>query len=314
MKMKTMQIPKILILFSFFTVFSCKDITIDSTQSKTVYTSPLGKEYFANEPSQKAKDEYEKARLVFEKDSNSVENTIWLGRRTAYIGNYNDAILIFTKAIERFPDDARIYRHRGHRYISIREFDKAIVDLEKAADLIRSKSDEIEPDGMPNAMNIPISTLHTNIYYHLGLAYYLKLDFEKAYEAYLKCYNAGTNDDNIVSSVHWLYMIQKRLGHNDLATEALSSISDTLKIIENHEYYKICKFYKGMLPIDSLSNWKNETPASDALKYGLANWYFYNEQKEKSKEIILNILNGNSWTSFGYIAAEVDYLKYISVK
>ena len=63
-----------------------------------------------------------------------------------------------------------MYRHRGHRYVSIREFDRAIADLEYAATLIEGTEDEIEPDGMPNAMNIPVSSLHSNIWYHLGLA------------------------------------------------------------------------------------------------------------------------------------------------
>ena len=58
----------------------------------------------------------------------------------------------------------------------------AINDFEKAGQLIQGKENEIEPDGMPNAMNIPISTLHGNIWYHLGLAYYLKHDYKKSFE------------------------------------------------------------------------------------------------------------------------------------
>ena len=37
--------------------------------------------------------------------------------------------------------------------------------------MIAGKEDSIEPDGMPNPQNIPVSSLHTNIWYHLGLAY-----------------------------------------------------------------------------------------------------------------------------------------------
>ncbi len=32
---------------------------------------------------------------------------IWLGRRTAYLGNYRDAIAIFTRGRTRWPEDAR---------------------------------------------------------------------------------------------------------------------------------------------------------------------------------------------------------------
>lgn len=88
----------------------------------------------------------------------------------AYLGDYKQAIKIFTEGSVKFPKDARFYRHRGHRFITIRCFDEAIRDFETAAKLVKGKEDEIEPDGLPNARNIPTSTLQSNIFYHLGLA------------------------------------------------------------------------------------------------------------------------------------------------
>ena len=89
----------------------------------------------------------------------SADNLIWLGRRTAYLGHYENAIDIYTKGIDQYPKDARFSRHRGHRYISIRCFNLAIKDFKKAARLTRGKPNEVEPDGLPNALNIPTSTL-----------------------------------------------------------------------------------------------------------------------------------------------------------
>jgi len=120
------------------------------------------------------------AKADYDLDPGKAENIIWLGRRLAYLWRYRDAIEVFSKGIALFPNDARFYRHRGHRYITVRNSDKAIQDLRKAAGLIRGKPDEIEPDGQPNKFNIPTSTSHSNIWYHLGLAYYLKGDFENA--------------------------------------------------------------------------------------------------------------------------------------
>ena len=59
---------------------------------------------------------------------------IWLGRRNAYLGNYKDAIGIYTEGIQKYPNDARFYRHRGHRLITLRCFDDAIADLRKPLD------------------------------------------------------------------------------------------------------------------------------------------------------------------------------------
>ncbi|WP_273567839.1 tetratricopeptide repeat protein [Maribacter halichondriae] len=287
---------------------------METVNSETTFVTPLGKEYIIPEPSGKVLDQYEAAKEVFEQDPDNPENIIWYGRRTAYLGNYEDAIGIYSEGIEKFPDNPRFYRHRGHRYISIRAFDKAIADFEKAATLIEGTGNEIEPDGMPNAMNIPVSTLHGNIWYHLGLAYYLKYDYENAYEAYLKCRESGDNDDNLVSSTHWLYMIQRRLGNNELADKMLDPIHKDAEVIENDNYYTLCKFYKGMIPIDSIQSIEIGSPSSDAVAYGLANWYFYNDEKEKSKEVMEGLVESSAWSSFGYIAAESDLIQYFHKK
>ncbi|MEZ2415370.1 hypothetical protein ACA086_10425 [Muriicola sp. E247] len=285
---------------------SCKQEKAYIPATPTPFTTPSGKVYQRNIASGKALEDFQQARIAYLKDTTDVDLLIWYGRRMAYLGNYEDAIAIYSNGIKRFPEDARLYRHRGHRYISIREFDKAIADLEKGAALILGTENEIEPDGMPNAMNIPVSTLHGNIWYHLGLAYYLKHDYNNAYRAYLNCRESGSNPDNLVSSTHWLYMIQRRLGNKTVADSLLIPIENGLEVIENTNYYDLCRFYKGLIPVDSLTKAKEMSAASDAVSYGLANWYFYEGMEEEAIEIWMDIIERDSWTSFGYIAAESD--------
>ncbi|MFK7812061.1 MAG: hypothetical protein AB8B59_06175 [Maribacter sp.] len=281
-----------------------------SFEEKMVFTTPLGKEFALPEPSEKSLKQHKTAEEDYERNPDDIEKIIWFGRRTAYLGKYEDAIAIYSEGIKKFPKEARLYRHRGHRFISLRKFDKAIEDLEKASQLIQGSKNEIEPDGMPNAMNIPVSTLHGNIWYHLGLVYYLKHDYENAYKAYLKCRASGKLPDNIVSSTHWLYMIQRRLGNLELATKMLEPISSEMDVIENQSYHELCKLYKELIPLDSLLQTKKGSPTSDAILYGLSNWYFYNGEKEKSKEILENLVESSAWSSFGYIAAESDLIEY----
>lgn len=300
-----------------FTI-SCNDQENTSNESnktddKDVFISPLGKKFQAAESSEKMLKLYQEAKSDFDNDPDNIDNIIWLGRRTAYLGKYKEAIHIYTDGINKYPDESRLYRHRGHRYISLREFDKAIGDLSKAAELIEGTENSIEPDGLPNALGIPVSSRHGNIWYHLGLAYYLKHDYEKAYEAYLKCRNSGSNADNIVSSTHWLYMIQRRLDNKEMAEQMLEPIEPGMEVIENHGYYKLCLFYKGELPLDSLVSTDVNTSASDAVKYGIANWYHYNGNKGKAKVMLEEILTGDVWASFGYIAAESDMIEYYAV-
>jgi hypothetical protein len=54
---------------------------------------------------------------------------IALGRAQATAWRYSDAIETYTRGIKVAPANAMLYRHRGHRYISTRQFDKAVTDL-----------------------------------------------------------------------------------------------------------------------------------------------------------------------------------------
>jgi tetratricopeptide (TPR) repeat protein len=249
------------------------------------------------------------ARALFAKEPRSTDRIIWLGRRTAYLGRYKDAIKIYSEGIEQFPADARLYRHRGHRYITLRCFDAAIADFEKAAKLVKGKPDEIEPDGLPNARNIPTSTLQSNIWYHLGLAYYLKRDFRRALSAYREAEKVSTNPDMLVATTHWLYMTLRRLGREDEANKALVKLKDNLELIENADYYKMVQIYKGQLKAaDVLAEIsKNADSLSNAtIGYGLGNWFLYNGQRAEAEKLFRQVTAGNQWASFGYIAAEAE--------
>lgn len=246
------------------------------------------------------------AREAYESDPENVDNVIWLGRRTAYTGDYRGAIKIFSDGIEKFPTDARLYRHRGHRYITIREFDRAIADLERAAELIEGTENEVEPDGLPNALNIPVSTLHGNIWYHLGLAYYLRQDWADAARAFRRGFDTSTNDDNRVSTAHWLYMIERRRGDSLAAAQIVDAISADLSIIENMSYHRLCLFYKGELTAAELVGDNGGTPAGAAVDYGLANWHFYNGHVEEATSMLVALSQSAGWSAFGVIAAEAD--------
>jgi len=266
--------------------------------------SLLGDTLASSPPSDKLLVRYEEKKAIYEADSSNVENIIWFGRFTAYKGDYREAIRIYTRGIQLFPEDARLLRHRGHRYLTIRQFDEAIADLTKASYMIEGQENEIEPDGMPNAQNIPVSTLHGNIYYHLGLAHYLKNNLEDALIAYKNCLNSGDNHDNLVSAVHWIHSILCRMGQD--SEYYLEVIDKDMEVIENHSYHKLCLFYKGLISEEELTEAEESFSANDAVKYGLGNWYLCQGDEVKAKNIFENMLESDGWNSFGYIAAEAD--------
>ena len=263
------------------------------------------------ETRQNFEKQLESSRLIALTGPNGgdVDSIIWYGRRTAYLGKYKDAIGIFTKAIKRWPDDARLYRHRGHRYITLRCFDDAIIDFEKAAKLIKGRPDMVEPDGIPNAKNTPTSTLQSNIWYHLGLAYYVKGDFKRAIAAYRECMKVSKNNDMLAATSHWYYMALRRSESNNEAERLLAAIDGDFEVIENEDYLRLLRLYRGEVKAETLASGlgeKAETLGNASLGYGLGNWYLYNGEKDKAETIFRKITAGKQWASFGYIAAEAE--------
>lgn len=257
---------------------------------------------------EKKLDEARKIALTVP-NGGDADSTIWYGRRTAYTGRYKDAIAIFSKAIARWPQDARLYRHRGHRLLTLRCFDDAIRDFETAAKLIKGKEDVVEPDGLPNAKNIPTSTLQSNIWYHLGLSFYLKGDFKKAEKAYSECMKVSKNNDMLAATTHWYYMTLRRLEKNPQAARLLEAIDGDFEVIENDEYLILLRLYRGEVKAENLLatiDGNAETLGNASLAYGIGNWFLYNRDTVRAEQVLRKIVAGNQWASFGYIAAEVE--------
>jgi tetratricopeptide (TPR) repeat protein len=274
-------------------------------------TSLLGKPLYqiqlAPDAKKTAEDDLKAAREGYAKSSESADSTIWLGRRLAVAGHVREAIDVFTKGIAKFPNDARFYRHRGHRYVSVREFDKAIADLSKASQLIAGKPDEPEPSTAdPKVMSS--ETLHYGIYYHLGLAYYLKADFENALKAYRQCLAVAkaNNDDQIVGASDWLYMTLRRLNRTTEAAKVLDAIVVGMKVKDDQQYYDRLQMYKGLTTPEGLLQKGGEPVAAATLAYGVGNWYLYNGRKAEAKAVFEKIITGPNWMPFGFIAAEAE--------
>ena len=250
------------------------------------------------------------AEKKYRNDSTNDEYIIWYGRRLAYLGKYREAIEIYTKGINLHPGNARFYRHRAHRYITLRCFDNAIADLKKAIELLKDQIDEIEEDGIPNAKNIPTSTLHTNIYYHLGLAYYLKGDNRQALLAYEKCLDLADNDDMKVATLNWLNITLRKMGREKDAEQHLKEVTGEMEILENHDYYDILLMYKTGDDNKLLTKIQNQETLSNAtLGYALGIYYKLKGDRNKEKELFEKVVAGNQWSSFGFIAAEAEMAK-----
>lgn len=314
-----MRLTGFLFVLGFLLCSSCRtepggtpDATPDATDGSGAAVSLLGDTLefpiFDDETTARLRTDALEAAANLEADP-SADNFIWLGRRLGYLWRYERAVAVFTNGIRAYPTDPRLYRHRGHRLISLRRFLPAVADLRQAAALVEGLPDEVEPDGQPNAANIPRSTLHFNIWYHLGLAYYLNADFDRAADAFRRSLDVSRNDDSIVAAADWLYMSLRRADRDAEAAEVLEPITADMEILENEAYHKRLLMYKGLLEPDSLLGADEQLDIA-TQGYGVANWYLYNaesaEDIARAEALFRRVVDGDYWPAFGYIAAEAE--------
>lgn len=295
------------------TVVLTSPLLAQEQRGRVLATSLLGKPLYAPRLPDAARDrmraELDQARTAAAARPNDPDALIWVGRRHGYLAEYDEAIRVFTDGIRRFPDDARMYRHRGHRYITLRQFGEAIADFEQAVALMQGKPDAVEPDGQPNARNIPIGSLQSNVWYHLALAHYLRGEWDAAARAARWGIGVSSNPDRLVSQTHWLYMALRRAGRHAEAARTLEPIRDDFDIIENESYFRLVKLYRTGVPaalLDSALASGGGTPSDASLVYGLANWFLYTGDTTRAVRAFERIVQAEQWGSFGVIAAEAD--------
>jgi tetratricopeptide (TPR) repeat protein len=279
----------------FTTTIKAQTAPPNQSEAKPEIISPLGVKHYAQADD---KGEMAKALEKLSTDPNNVELIIALGRAQAGVWRYHDAIETYTRGVKIAPKNAMLYRHRGHRYISTRQFAQAVADLKRASEL---RADDFD------------------IWYHLGLAHYLKGEFAKAAAAYEQCYavaeknraaadaNKEGRDDSLIAISDWLYMTYRRMKREADATKVLAKITPQMQVKENKSYYDRLLFYKGLKKEEELVNVEKATDLEIAtVGYGIGNWHLYSGNRAKAEEYFRKIVAGKYWPAFGFIAAEAE--------
>jgi hypothetical protein len=172
--------------------------------------------------------------------------------------------------------------------------------------LISGHPDQVEPDGQPNARNIPTSTLHSNTYYHLALGYYLNRDYTRAAENWTKARDAVRNADNLVAASNWLYLSLRRAGKTAEAAAVLLPIDARLDVIENGSYHSLLLMYKGERTPEEVLQAAGEGASGTSARYGVSAWHLINGRRREAEPLWATILKGEDWPSFGHLAAEAE--------
>lgn len=255
--------------------------------------SPLGRKLYAEpatgEALQKLEAALREAAGKLERDPENADLLIAYGRALAGLWRYREAIEIYTKGITLHSGNALFYRHRGHRFISTRQFDKAVADLTKADTLLPNDYD---------------------ILYHLGLAHYLRGEFEKALPAYERCLAAARDDGSRIAVSNWLHHALRRAGKNAEAEKVLAVITPNMDAGENATYLNLLLFYKGLKSEEELLKAAEATDLDLATTgYGVGAWYLYNGAPDKARTLFERIVATPYWPAFGFIGAETELVR-----
>ncbi|MEP7346410.1 MAG: tetratricopeptide repeat protein [Gemmatimonadaceae bacterium] len=244
------------------------------------YRSPAGVEY----RSQGDTGAIARAEKALAADPRNVERIIQLGVAQGGAWHFREAIATFTRGLAIEPNNALLLRWRGHRYVSVREFDKAMEDLTRGSRLD--------------------STIY-GIWYHLGIARYAKGDFAGAAEAFKRAQPRAPDAGELAGSTDWLWMSLSRAGRSDEAKTMLNQHPDSLATTV--AYAQRLKLYRGEIGPDAVITAADTANVAVAtLSYGVGNWYLVRGDTAKARAWFERSIKSGGWPGFGFIMSEVE--------
>jgi len=255
-------------------------LTTSAYGQSVQYRSPAGVEY----RSQADTGAVARAEKALVGDPQNVQRYIDLGVAQSGVRQFREAIQTFTRGLAVEPNDAMLYRWRGHRYLSVRDLDRAMADLTRGARLD--------------------STIY-GIWYHLGIVRFARADFSGAAEAFARAQPRAPDAGELAGSTDWLWMSLTRAGRAAEAKAMLDRHPDSLAV--KNAYAQRLKLYRGEIGPDQLF-----TPADTAdvqvatLSYGLGNWYLVRGDTTHAREWFEKSIRSGGWPGFGFIVSEIE--------
>lgn len=305
--MKHIWIPTLaLYLFALIPAEETQQAPLEGSSKDYQAISLFGRKLSSPEPNPAGLERVEKAKTACA-ESATESNIIQLGRSLAGIGRYREAIKAYSEGLKQFPDSFLLYRHRGHRYITIRQFSKAVADFEKAAALIRDLPIKTAKEGSQDAPGTVTPSTRFDILYHYGLASYLSRDFSKAESIYRECLKKAKVDGMIIAVSDWLYLTLRRNGKTTEAEKILKRIHKGMNAGEDRLYLERLLMFKGEIAESVFAGGTAENPMENAIRdYGMGLVNLWRGDRRKAMRHFARLDGDQIWPAFAAIAAEVE--------
>jgi len=259
------------------------------------FYSPLGKSFRSLPDSQGI---VEAADLALAKGPPSAELLLAAAAARDALYRFSESIPLYTRGLDEYPNDVRFLRFRGHRFLNIRRYDPAILDLKRAAEMAPASFD---------------------VSYHLALAYYFRGDYGHAAREYQRCLAMSAANppatlrgipagwrtcyqmdaDARVATLHWSWLALRRAGKPADADALLAPIDDKFNVKDNSAYLR------GVLQFKRVHAEAAVQPESGpTVGYSLGMWHLLAGRRSEACAAFDKVLASPHWSTFGYIGAE----------
>lgn len=258
----------------------CAAVSTATAQSLQ-YRSPAGMEY----RSQPDTGAIARAEAALAADPRNVDRFVELGLAQSGVRQFREAIATFSRALAIWPNDPVLYRWRGHRYLSVREFDRALDDLTRG---------------------FALDSTNYGILYHLGVVRFARGDFAGAADAFARAQPRAPNAGELAGSTDWLWMALSRAGRGAEAQAMLDRHPDSLPVA--NAYAQRLRLYRGQIaPEQVLTPADTEGVQVATLSFGLGNWYLVRGDTARARVWFeRSVAASGGWPAFGFIVSEIE--------
>ena len=254
---------------------------VRSAQQSEQYRSHSGTRFYS-QPDTGAVARAESARAA---DPRNVDLIIALGVAQSGIRRFREAIETFSRGLQLAPDNAMLYRWRGHRYLSTRQLDRALDDFARG--------------------NARDSNVY-GIWYHLGVTRFVRGEFDAAAAAFARAHTMAPEPGEFAGSTDWQWMSLMRAGRQADAAALLARVPDSM-IRTGNAYAKRLRLYRGMVEPGQVFAPSDTADVQVAtLSYGIGNWYLVRGDTATARTWFQRSIDSGGWPAFGFIASEAE--------
>ena len=219
------------------------------------------------------------------KSQDKAEDFAVLGKALARQLRYREALEIYNRGLEKYPDDLKLLRLRAGRYLTTLQCEKAISDFQRCLE---------RGDG------------ELDCRYRIALALYYQGSYKKAMEQLEKCMPLCEDFDEMgIAVIYWHTLCAYRASERPAL---LSFYHEGMDVGHHIGYEKVVSVCAGKRDANEVI--KSLDNDHDPLEYGIALYgihvygkYFRNDGNALLDEILRH---ENFWISFAYIAAWND--------